>query len=139
MGLCVRANLDTPELCVRLKSTNARRTRASTVTVSTTSTRTNASAQKDGRDRTAKSVSLRISLITSVSLRIVRQCNVVALSDIDECDSSPCQHGECKDGDNMYECVCHDGWTGIHCDCRECFLPSLTSQVFHTHIIHVLC
>ena len=35
--------------------------------------------------------------------------------DINECESSPCLNGECIDGENKYECVCHPGWTGPNC------------------------
>ena len=61
-----------------------------------------------------------------------------ALADIDECDSSPCQHGECRDGDNMYECVCHDGWTGTHCDCRKCLAIAFLHGTTYYVSIHAV-
>ncbi|XP_059483045.1 protein crumbs isoform X2 [Neocloeon triangulifer] len=41
---------------------------------------------------------------------------------IDECASSPCQHGTCQDLLNAYECKCEKGFSGIHCetDVNEC-------------------
>ena len=43
------------------------------------------------------------------------------LIDIDECASSPCQHGTCQDGVNMYTCICHPGYDGVHCETSEYF------------------
>ena len=47
-------------------------------------------------------------------------------ANINECDSSPCQHGACVDGVNMFECWCDAGYTGRLCaeDIDECFYPS---------------
>ena len=42
------------------------------------------------------------------------------VSDIDECDSSPCQNGgTCHNGQNMYTCTCLPGWTGHDCEIGE--------------------
>ncbi|KAF2366724.1 EGF-like calcium-binding domain [Trinorchestia longiramus] len=35
---------------------------------------------------------------------------------IDECESSPCEHGECEDGINSYECHCEPGYEGVNCE-----------------------
>ena len=41
----------------------------------------------------------------------------IFVSDIDECDSSPCQNGgTCHNGQNMYTCTCLPGWTGQNCE-----------------------
>lgn len=39
-----------------------------------------------------------------------------SLTDIDECASNPCVHGDCNDHVNRYECICHEGYTGINCE-----------------------
>jgi hypothetical protein len=36
--------------------------------------------------------------------------------DIDECLSSPCQHGTCHDLPNAYRCTCDHGYTGTNCE-----------------------
>lgn len=38
------------------------------------------------------------------------------LADILECASNPCSHGVCHELHNGYNCECHAGWTGEHCD-----------------------
>lgn len=40
----------------------------------------------------------------------------ICLSDIDECLSSPCVHGNCTNLINMFSCVCQPGFTGVKCD-----------------------
>ena len=37
-------------------------------------------------------------------------------TDIDECASQPCIHGECNDQLNGYLCECLEGYTGVHCE-----------------------
>lgn len=37
-------------------------------------------------------------------------------NNVDECESSPCVHGECEDGNNAYTCLCQPGYTGANCD-----------------------
>lgn len=37
------------------------------------------------------------------------------ITDIDECESSPCVHGNCFDGVNQYTCQCFLGYTGANC------------------------
>ncbi|XP_078578214.1 lithostathine-1-like [Branchiostoma floridae x Branchiostoma japonicum] len=42
--------------------------------------------------------------------------------DINECTSTPCQHGQCVNKDSGYKCTCSPGWTGQNCeqDINEC-------------------
>ena len=37
-------------------------------------------------------------------------------TDIDECASQPCVHGDCEDQVNGYLCECLEGYTGVHCE-----------------------
>ena len=39
----------------------------------------------------------------------------VLLSEINECDSSPCAYGVCTDQLNFFDCTCDAGWMGSHC------------------------
>ena len=41
------------------------------------------------------------------------------VTDIDECQSSPCLHGQCEDQEAGYKCHCNDGWSGVNCDCGK--------------------
>ena len=45
---------------------------------------------------------------------------VWTFSDIDDCNSDPCQNGgTCTDGVNTYTCSCAAGYTGINCETGE--------------------
>lgn len=43
-------------------------------------------------------------------------------TNINDCQSSPCHHGECIDGENNFTCLCHPGYTGYLCQTQinEC-------------------
>ena len=41
---------------------------------------------------------------------------IVVDADIDDCDSSPCQHGTCIDRVNGYDCDCDSGYSGDDCE-----------------------
>ncbi len=38
------------------------------------------------------------------------------LTVIDDCDTSPCQHGSCLDLVNDYACLCDPDYTGFNCE-----------------------
>lgn len=42
------------------------------------------------------------------------------LSEIHECESSPCKHGVCLDEINNYRCVCDTGYYGRQCSNCKC-------------------
>ena len=44
---------------------------------------------------------------------------------IDNCKSSPCKHGQCKNAVASYKCHCDLGWTGTNCDTSN---QSLTAR-----------
>ena len=42
---------------------------------------------------------------------------VLIISDIDECESSPCKNkATCKEQVNGYSCTCPPSYTGTHCE-----------------------
>ena len=51
------------------------------------------------------------------------QCYLIPhVSDVNECDSSPCMYGAtCTDIINGYTCSCAHGYTGVHCETGESF------------------
>lgn len=64
--------------------------------------------------------------------------NFICLTDIDECQSSPCFHGDCTDHVNFYSCRCYAGYTGTQCQIgRVLFfilkLPYYISRHFEQH------
>ena len=41
----------------------------------------------------------------------------IAVSDTNECGSSPCENGgRCSDLENKYHCRCKGGFTGLNCE-----------------------
>ena len=45
--------------------------------------------------------------------------------DVNECESSPCVHGNCNDEVNGYNCDCEDDWVGTHCNGELLFVKML--------------
>ena len=51
-----------------------------------------------------------------------------AVTDVDECNSSPCQNGgSCENTDGTYTCKCDAGYGGKHCE---------QGLARHTSLIH---
>lgn len=48
--------------------------------------------------------------------------------DRDECNSSPCTHGSCRDLFHAWRCICNDGWSGERCDSQHASPPPPGSQ-----------
>jgi hypothetical protein len=48
--------------------------------------------------------------------------------DLDECDSSPCVHGSCRDNFHSYHCNCETGWSGERCDSHGASPPPPANQ-----------
>ena len=49
---------------------------------------------------------------------------IIVSSDIDECENSPCIHGNCTDEINDYSCQCFDGFMGGNCEIGTCTCDS---------------
>lgn len=89
-----------------------------------------ASVRRDSPARTA----MRVSPIhIPVSFAVVRfntsqtfqhRFSHSLLSDINDCESSPCRNGgTCIDKINAYQCICADGWEGHNCESGEYISP----------------
>ena len=60
------------------------------------------------------------------------EININYFTDINECLSSPCQHGSsCVDDINSYTCICVDGYTGAICETG--MYSNLTQQFTPQH------
>ena len=44
----------------------------------------------------------------------------ILITDINDCENSPCVHGNCSDGVKQYECLCYDGYKGLNCETGLC-------------------
>lgn len=63
--------------------------------------------------------------------------------DINECESSPCVHGNCTDQVNGYLCECIPGYIGVNCDTGKLSILMMKYLRFLCkknviHIIHVI-
>ena len=66
--------------------------------------------------------------------------------DFDECGSSPCVNGTCKDLVNNYRCTCMPGYSGRNCEIGKLInLPNIwqiqimLNQVFEKNILMEIC
>ena len=57
------------------------------------------------------------------------------VTEIDECHSDPCVHGDCVDKENKYECLCLPGYTGVNCETGTLTLPVHLTYYF----VHFKC
>ena len=57
---------------------------------------------------------------------LILYCSLLAvvdlISEINECESSPCWNGTCVDLINYFECDCHGGYNGTLCDIGKVYL-----------------
>ena len=95
----------------QLKLTNVLPTRAQMVNVVTFLTVLLARATLDGKELNA-TVSSVEHLIISVNVGL----HLSFLGNTNECESNPCQNGECQDLLNSFACSCHGGWQGTLCN-----------------------
>ena len=57
-------------------------------------------------------------------------------SDMNECDSNPCENGGvCTNGRNAYSCACQGSWNGTNCEkgikiMLNCIIYLIPHQVF---------
>ena len=59
----------------------------------------------------------------------------IYISDLDECNSNPCQnYGVCKDDVNHYTCSCLDGFAGLNCETGILCVESSSSNQ-ETHVL----
>ena len=52
--------------------------------------------------------------------------NIYAISDINECESNPCQNGgSCLDLEGGFSCLCDAGWQGDLCNIGEYYVECI--------------
>jgi hypothetical protein len=50
-------------------------------------------------------------------------------TEIDECASSPCKHGQCVNDIDKFSCSCHANYTGNFCESGNAYTSELASFV----------
>ena len=60
----------------------------------------------------------------------------IIYEDIDDCLSSPCDHGTCSDAFNDYICTCDPGWDGKECRHSKAFIMFLVALI-HIFVITI--
>ena len=53
---------------------------------------------------------------------------------VDVCAYNPCEHGQCKEKEGGYECVCLPGYHGEYCDCGQLIIGRYKGQGY-SHFI----
>ena len=70
-------------------------------------------------------------------LKLIVALLKICRTDLDECESSPCQNGgRCVDHYKEYECVCPDKFTGTNCELGKKKKHGRHSRVSHQHKAH---
>ena len=59
------------------------------------------------------------------------KCRDYFVSEINECESSPCVQGTCVEAIDSYTCDCHDGWEGGACDIGKWY--HYMTYILHRH------
>lgn len=63
------------------------------------------------------SLSLSLNFFSRYWLDFHKSRYSLILIDVNDCKENPCLNGgTCIDGINNYQCICKEGWEGVHCN-----------------------